>query len=106
MREKQKLNPMLKPIPWPLRMENCHDGMPLGNGLFGALLWFRDGTLRVTVNRADFWDHRGGFRFGPDATYANLIGMLANDAWKRILRLYRPIDLAAGRLAKPGLVEV
>ena len=33
----------------------------MGNGLMGALIWGTD-RIRITVNRSDFWDHRGPFR--------------------------------------------
>ena len=32
-----------------------HDGVPLGNGGAGALLWGGGETLNVTLDRADFW---------------------------------------------------
>ena len=32
-----------------------HDGVPLGNGGAGALLWGGGDTLNVTLDRADFW---------------------------------------------------
>ncbi|MHB1296269.1 MAG: glycosyl hydrolase family 95 catalytic domain-containing protein [Anaerolineae bacterium] len=63
-------------LSWCFPAETTHDGMPLGNGLFGALLWGAGHDLRITINRADFWDHRGGVSFGPEATYANLRGWL------------------------------
>ena len=28
--------------------------------------------MAITINRADYWDHRSGIVFGPEATYANL----------------------------------
>ena len=31
------------------------DGIPLGNGGAGALLWGGGDTLNVTLDRADFW---------------------------------------------------
>ena len=31
------------------------DGIPLGNGAAGALLWGGGDTLNVTLDRADFW---------------------------------------------------
>ncbi|MHB0858588.1 MAG: glycosyl hydrolase family 95 catalytic domain-containing protein [Anaerolineae bacterium] len=59
-------------LSWRFPANSTHDGIPLGNGLFGALLWGAGRDLRITINRADYWDHRGGVRFGPEATYANL----------------------------------
>ena len=47
--------------------------VPLGNGLLGGLLWGEGQTIRVSLDRGDFWDlrtpaaiHEKGF------TYANL----------------------------------
>ena len=34
------------------------DGMPLGNGMLGALIWNKDGKLRISLDRADLWDER------------------------------------------------
>jgi len=102
MRPKNLQTLLLKPIPWPLRMENCHDGIPLGNGLFGALLWVRDGALRITVNRGDFWDHRGGFRFGPEATYANLKRWLREGNEEALRRAFEGVyDPTSGQPARP-----
>ncbi len=34
------------------------EGMPLGNGNLGALVWKKNDHLRITMNRADLWDAR------------------------------------------------
>ena len=34
------------------------EGIPLGNGLLGALVWEKDGRLRLSLDRADLWDLR------------------------------------------------
>lgn len=34
------------------------EAMPLGNGLLGALVWKKDGKLRLSVDRVDLWDDR------------------------------------------------
>ena len=34
------------------------EGIPLGNGLIGALVWKKDGALRMSLDRADLWDLR------------------------------------------------
>jgi len=33
-------------------------GLPLGNGLVGALVWQRENVLRIALDRADLWDLR------------------------------------------------
>ena len=34
------------------------EGIPLGNGMMGALIWQKDGNLRFALDRADLWDLR------------------------------------------------
>ncbi len=34
------------------------EGLPLGNGMIGALIWQKDGKLRLSLDRADLWDLR------------------------------------------------
>jgi alpha-L-fucosidase 2 len=34
------------------------EGLPLGNGMVGALIWQRDTVLRISLDRADLWDLR------------------------------------------------
>ncbi len=34
------------------------NGIPLGNGLMGAMIWEKDGNLRFSLDRADLWDLR------------------------------------------------
>ena len=53
-------------------LPRTHCGFPLGNGLFGALVWGEADTLRITINRADFWDHRGGERLSGERIYERM----------------------------------
>jgi len=34
------------------------EGLPLGNGMLGALIWEKDSVLRFSLDRADLWDLR------------------------------------------------
>lgn len=34
------------------------EGIPLGNGLLGCLIWEKEGRLRLALDRADLWDLR------------------------------------------------
>jgi alpha-L-fucosidase 2 len=59
-------------LEWPFPSTDCHSGVPIANGTLGALLWAQGNVIRITINRADYWDRRCGLTFGPEATYANL----------------------------------
>ncbi|MEV5027861.1 glycosyl hydrolase family 95 catalytic domain-containing protein [Paenibacillus sp. LPE1-1-1.1] len=103
-------------IPWTLETRYCHDGMPLSNGVFGALVWFQAQTVMLTINRADYWDHRGGTEWLEDCTYDHLKSLLQSGDFNGARRLYptmimngkekRPTRLAMGRCdikLKPGV---
>lgn len=34
------------------------EGIPLGNGIMGTLIWQKEGKLRLSLDRADLWDLR------------------------------------------------
>lgn len=38
--------------------DRWEEGIPLGNGLLGALIWQKDSMLRISLDRADLWDLR------------------------------------------------
>lgn len=57
-------------LSFPLPRTHC--GMVMGNGNFGVLLWGED-RLHITLNRADYWDHRGGELIMPGTTYNGLV---------------------------------
>jgi len=38
--------------------QSWDEGIPLGNGMLGALIWEKDGKLRFSLDRADQWDLR------------------------------------------------
>lgn len=46
------------------------EAIPLGNGLTGALIWQKDGNLRIAIDRADLWDLRPVKEFeSPNYSY-------------------------------------
>lgn len=51
-------------IDFPLQRTHC--GLPLGNGTMGILVWGGHNILRLTIGRADLWDHRGGMSHWTD----------------------------------------
>ena len=34
------------------------EALPIGNGMLGALIWEKNGKLRISLDRADLWDER------------------------------------------------
>ena len=82
------------------------EGIPLGNGLLGGLLWGEGQTIRLSLDRGDLWDERpreGIHR--QDFNYATMICLVKegkNDQFNAIFDypyngLY-PTKIPAGRL--------
>jgi len=47
------------------------EGIPLGNGMIGALIWKKGDSLRMSLDRADLWDLRSVAEFsGPEFRFA------------------------------------
>lgn len=93
-------------FPFPAR--DPHAGLPLANGTLGVLLWGEGGTVRLTVNRADYWDRQGALEFGPEATAERLRAWLEAGDAARVREVFegktgeeprpRPTRLPMGRV--------
>ncbi len=89
------------------------EGLPLGNGLVGALVWGEGRTIRISLDRADLWDTRRPEIFSsPDWTYANMVALKEAKNHARHQELFDvpydtipyPTKLPAGRV-EIGLPE-
>lgn len=87
-------------IPWELATDYCHHGIPLSNGVFGALVWFRERTIMLTINRADYWDHRGGTVWTEDCTFLNVKRLLERGDAAGAAQLY-PAVTVNGKPKRP-----
>lgn len=65
-----------KPLLWDFPITRPHTGILLGNGTQGLLIWGSDRTLKITVGRAGFWDHRGGNEFSARTTFQDVKRLL------------------------------
>jgi len=55
------------------------EAMPLGNGLLGALIWEKEGKLRIGLDRADLWDLRRTPEFdSPNFNFKFLYDQVVN----------------------------
>jgi len=51
---------MRRYVDWNFPLKRPHTGLMLGNAKTGLLAWGEGRLLRITLGRADLWDHRGG----------------------------------------------
>lgn len=83
------------------------EGVPLGNGLLGVLVWGDGRTIRLSLDRADLWDtRRPEVMSTPEWTYATMIDLKNASKHAEHQRLFDvpydtipyPTKLPAGRL--------
>jgi alpha-L-fucosidase 2 len=86
------------------------EGIPLGNGLLGALVWQRDSVLRIALDRADLWDSRPIAEFArPEFSFSWVTGQFQKGDYKPVQDLFdvpydrdpAPTKLPAGALEFP-----
>ncbi len=64
------------------------EGIPLGNGLIGALIWNKDGALRFSLDRADLWDLRPVPEFaGPEFRFSWVRDQVMNKDYGPVHRM-------------------
>lgn len=80
---------MKKRLTYKFPNESPHEGIPLGNGNFGALIWGRENRFHLTINRQDYWNHRGNIVWGKNASYKNACKVILNTP-ACMLRSYEP----------------
>ncbi|MGC9451371.1 MAG: glycosyl hydrolase family 95 catalytic domain-containing protein [Oceanipulchritudo sp.] len=62
-----------------------HAGIPLGNGNFGVLAWGEGDAFNLTLNRQDYWNHRGRIVWGEAVSYTNMLERILAGASERYL---------------------
>lgn len=80
------------------------DGLPLGNGMLGCLVWQKDGKLRLALDRADLWDERpmkGLER--PEFSYRWVAEQVDKGEYDIVQRYFdEPYEREAGPTKLPG----
>lgn len=95
-----------EPLEWEFPLERTHCGILQGNGTMGAIIWGGGNQLKITIGRADFWDHRGGLEFGNEVTYANVRRCLeAKDESDLREIFYRP-SAKVGHPHRPSVLPI
>ena len=79
-----------KPLEWkfPTAGGTPHEGIAFADGITGVLAWGGGDTLKLTIGRADLWDHRGGYSWTDAQSYTNITDAIRKNDEKRLLRLF------------------
>ncbi len=88
-------------------MPNTWDeGLPLGNGLLGALVWGNGNPLKISLDRTDLWDLREVPEFNqPEYNFQTMLKWEKEGKYADLIKLYEepynrpaPTKIPAGRL--------
>lgn len=78
------------PVEWEFpRLGSCHEGMAFSDGVTGVLVWGGGDEIRLTIGRADLWDHRGGYSWKPEQSYTNIVAAVESGDTERLLGLFK-----------------
>ncbi len=97
--------PRKREYKWDFPLTRTHCGMLQGNGTFGAMIWGED-RLHITINRADFWDHRGGMPFTEEMTYKNIRECLEAGDEQRLRKLFEMVTPEPGQPHRPSILPL
>jgi len=80
------------------------EGIPLGNGIIGALVWQKDGKLRMSLDRADLWDLRPMENLSkPEWKYSWVKKQWENNEYKSVQEMFDvPYDANPAPSKIPG----
>ena len=80
------------------------EGIPLGNGLLGAMVWEKEGRLRIALDRSDLWDLRPmkGLE-GKEFRFGWVVQQVLDSNYREVQeRFDAPYDRVAGPTKIPG----
>ncbi len=80
------------------------EGVPLGNGIVGALIWKKEGKLRFSLDRADIWDLRPMENLKtPEWKYSWVYEQWKNDSYEKVQERFDvPYDKSPAPSKLPG----
>jgi alpha-L-fucosidase 2 len=101
------LNPSVHDLVFNDLATTWDEGMPIGNGLIGGLVWQKDDRLRISLDRSDLWDNRASKAFADaDLNYQWLYNHRINGTYDEALEKlttfrpgrYAPTKIPGGAL--------
>ena len=97
---------MPEPYEWEFPLPRTHTGMLQGNGTLGLMIWGECSVLRLTLGRADLWDHRGGLPWTEKQSYANIRDCLEGHDEARLRQLFEDTERPEGVPRRPSVIPV
>jgi hypothetical protein len=90
---------------WTFPLPRTHTGMLLGNATLGAMVWGEGPVLRVTLGRADCWDHRGGLHWDEKVNYHAIREALEQEDEATLSAIFHR-EIPPGEPKKPSVLPL
>ncbi len=97
---------MTRNYDWDFPLPRTHTGILQGNGTMGTMIWGEGRALRITIGRADLWDHRGGMPWTEKMSYKNIRHCLKKNDEKGLRKLFETTANAKGEPPRPSVIPV
>ncbi len=97
---------MSRTYTWQFPLPRTHTGVLQGNGTMGVMIWGDGNVLRLTIGRADFWDHRGGMPWRDGMSYQAIRTLLEAGDEAGLRRLFERTDPAPGDPSRPSVLPL
>jgi len=84
--------------------DSYFEGVPLGNGELGAMLWFEEDRMVLSLDRADIWEHRADQSLEPGMDFATVLRQPAGGQLRYLppaVRQNPPAESGPARLVAP-----
>jgi alpha-L-fucosidase 2 len=91
---------------WAFPLPRTHTGIPLGNGVLGALIWGEANSLKITLGRADFWDHRGGLPWTELMTFTTIHDLLVSKDEEHLRAIFQGGPVPEGQPRQPSVLPL
>ncbi len=91
---------------WVFPVARVHAGILMGNARMGVMVWGSGNTLRLTLGRADLWDHRGGKSWTSEMTYPRIRALLEAKDEEGLRRIFEGGPPPTGAPKNPSIMPV
>lgn len=91
---------------WEFPLPRTHTGMLQANGTLGAMIWGAGRWLRITLGRADLWDHRGGMPWREGMSYARIRRCLETADEQSLRGIFETSANADGEPERPSVLPL
>ncbi|MDA3799926.1 MAG: hypothetical protein PF692_12705 [Kiritimatiellae bacterium] len=92
---------------WYFPLRTTHEGMLAGNGTMGIMVFGEESTLKITIGRADLWDHRGGLQWSAKQNYNDIKQALEENDADAIHQIFQTdTENVDGLPSRPSIVPI